>query len=40
VLLEAAMAAGDRQQAAPVLRWLEESGIESAQLRRLAAQLK
>lgn len=40
VLLAAALAAGDRQAARPGLRWLEESGFESARLRRLAAQLK
>jgi hypothetical protein len=40
VLLAAALAAGDPKAAAPALRWLEESGFESAQLRRLAAQLK
>jgi hypothetical protein len=40
VLLEAALAAGDRKAAAPVLRWLEQSGLEDARLRRLAAKLK
>jgi Tfp pilus assembly protein PilF len=40
VLLEAALAAGDRSAATPVLRWLEQSGLEDARLRRLAAQLK
>jgi len=40
VLLEAALAAGDRKAAAPVLRWLEESGLEDARLPKLAAQLK
>ena len=40
VLLEAALAAGDRKAAAPALKWLEESGFEDARLRRLAAQLK
>jgi Tfp pilus assembly protein PilF len=40
VLLEAAIAARDAGAAAPVLRWLEESGFEGARLRRLAAQLK
>ena len=34
VLLEAALAARDRKAAAPVLRWLEESGFEDARLRR------
>jgi hypothetical protein len=40
VLLEAALAAGDRKAAAPVLRWMEQSGLEDARLRRLAAKLK
>jgi len=40
VLLEAALAAGERKAAAPALRWLDESGFEDARLRRLAAQLK
>ena len=40
VLLEAALAVGDRKAAAPVLRWLEQSGLEDARLRRLAAKLK
>ena len=40
VLLEAALAAGDRRAAAPAVKWLEESGFEDARLRRLAAQLK
>ncbi|HJT60904.1 MAG TPA: hypothetical protein VJ797_04430 [Burkholderiales bacterium] len=40
VLLAAALAAGDPKAAAPGLRWLEESGFESARLHRLAAQLK
>ena len=40
VLLEAALAAGDRQAAAPALQWLEQSGFEDAHLRRLAARLK
>jgi hypothetical protein len=40
VLLEAALAVGDRKAAAPVLRWLEQSGLEDARLRRLAANLK
>ena len=40
VLLEAALAAGERKAAAPVLRWLDDSGFEDARLRRLAAQLK
>lgn len=40
VLLEAAVAAGDREAALPVLRWLDESGFESARLRRLASRLR
>lgn len=40
VVLRAALAAGDRPAAAPVLRWLEESRFESTRLRALAAQLK
>jgi len=40
VLLEAALAAGERRAAAPALRWLDESGFEGARLRRLAARLK
>jgi Tfp pilus assembly protein PilF len=40
VLLEAALAAGERKAAAPVLRWLDDSGFEDARLRRLAAQLR
>jgi Tfp pilus assembly protein PilF len=40
VLLEAALAAHDRQAAEPALRWLDETGFENARLRRLAAQLK
>jgi len=40
VLLEAAVAARDPKAAAQVLRWLDESGFESARLRRLAAQLR
>ena len=40
VLLEAALAVGDRKAAAPVLRWLEQSGLEDARLRSLAAKLK
>jgi len=40
VLLEAALAAGERKAAAPVLRWLDDSGFEDAQLRRLAARLR
>jgi Tfp pilus assembly protein PilF len=40
VLLEAAIAAGDRKAAAPALKWLDESGFEDARIRRLAAQLR
>jgi hypothetical protein len=40
ILLEAALAAGERKAAEPALRWLEESGFEDARLRRLGAQLK
>lgn len=40
VVLEAAAAAKAPQAAAPVLKWLEESRIESARLRQLAAALK
>jgi 6-phosphofructokinase len=38
-LLEAALAAHQPQAAAPVLDWLQRSGIESAVLRDLATQL-
>ena len=37
VVLEAAAAANRRDAAAPVLRWLQETGFESARLQRLAA---
>ncbi len=40
VVLEAAVAARDPKTAAPVLKWLDESGFESKRLQRLAAQLK
>ena len=40
VFLQAALAARDAKAAAPALRWLEQSGFESARLRRLAAELK
>jgi Tfp pilus assembly protein PilF len=40
VLLEAALAAGERRAAGPALRWLEQSGFEGARLRRLAERLK
>lgn len=39
-LLEAAIAAGDREAAAPVLAWLDRHGVESVVLRALAARLK
>jgi tetratricopeptide (TPR) repeat protein len=40
VVLEAAVAAKDAKGAGPVLRWLRESGFESARLTRLAASLQ
>lgn len=40
VLLEAALAASAPEAAAPALRWLEESGFESARLRALAGKVK
>jgi Tfp pilus assembly protein PilF len=40
VVLEAAVAAKDAKAAAPVLRWLRESGFESMRLKRLAASLQ
>jgi hypothetical protein len=40
VVLEAAAAARDPKSAAPVLKWLDESGFESARMQRVAAQLK
>ena len=40
VVLEAAAAAGDRQAAAPVLRWLAETRFESERLQALAARLQ
>jgi tetratricopeptide (TPR) repeat protein len=40
VLLEAALAAGDRAAAAPVLAWLGATGFEWPRLRRLAAALQ
>jgi tetratricopeptide (TPR) repeat protein len=40
VLLEAALAAGQRAAAEPALRWLAESGIESRVLRDLAARVQ
>jgi len=39
-LLEAALAARDPAAAAPAIRWLDQSGFESAALRRIAAQLR
>jgi tetratricopeptide (TPR) repeat protein len=40
VLLEAALAAGQPQAAAPALQWMAESGIESQALQALADRLK
>jgi tetratricopeptide (TPR) repeat protein len=40
VVLEAAVAARDPKAAAPVLKWLDESGFESTRMQRLALQLK
>lgn len=40
VLLEAALAAGDRAAAAPALAWLDASGFESEPLRALAGRLR
>lgn len=40
VLLEAALAAGDRAAAAPALRWLEQSRYEDPRLQRLAERLR
>jgi tetratricopeptide (TPR) repeat protein len=40
VVLEAAVAATDAKGAGPVVRWLRESGFESARLTRLAASLQ
>lgn len=39
-LLEAALAAGDREVAAPVVAWMDRHGVESVMLRALAARLK
>lgn len=39
-LLEAAIAAGDREAAAPVLAWLDRHAVESVVLRALAARLQ
>jgi len=40
VVLEAAAAAKDPKAAAPVLKWLTDSGFESERLRRIAASLR
>lgn len=40
VLLEAALAAGDRAAAAPVLRWLEQTRYEDPRLRQVAERLR
>jgi Tfp pilus assembly protein PilF len=40
VLLEAAVKAGDRQAAAPVLDWVRNNAVEDVALSRLAGQLK
>jgi len=40
VLLEAALAAHDASRAAPVLLWLEQTGMEWRRLRELAAALR
>ncbi|MDZ7592647.1 MAG: hypothetical protein U5L05_18635 [Rubrivivax sp.] len=40
ILLEAALAARDAAAAAPVLRWLAESGFESVALQSLAARVR
>jgi hypothetical protein len=40
VLLEAALAAGDRAAAAPALRWLDETRYEDPRLRRVAERLR
>lgn len=39
ILLEAAAATGDARAAAPVLKWMADTGIESVVLRALAARL-
>jgi len=39
VLLESALAAGDRQAAAPALDWLRDTGVDAPRLRGLAGQL-
>jgi Tfp pilus assembly protein PilF len=40
VLLEAALAAGDRAAAAPALRWLEQTRYEDPRLQRIAERLR
>ena len=40
VLLEAALAAGDKAAAAPVLAWISQHGVEDVAVARLAKQLK
>lgn len=40
VLLDAALAAGDREAARPALQWLEQTGFEDSRLRSVAARLK
>lgn len=40
LFMEAALAAGDRRAARPVLDWMDETGIEDVRLRELRAALK
>lgn len=40
VVLEAAVAARDANAAAPVLKWLDDSGFESERMKRIAASLR
>ena len=40
VVLEAAAAAKDAKAAAPVLQWLDDTGFESARMKRIAASLR
>jgi len=40
VVLEAAAAARDAKAAAPVLQWLDDTGFESARMKRIAASLR
>jgi hypothetical protein len=40
ILLEAALAARNRPAARPALEWLDHSGNDSAQLNRLARQIR